>query len=1575
MENDSGKIWYEARIDNKQLQADAQKSIDALKSIGDTAVTEGSRIDNAFKKAAAGIGLSLASISVSGFVQKMFQVRSEFQDTESSMRVFLGSAEKASDFMKKLQDYAWYNMFEFSDLTKESAKLLAFGNDVNSIIPILDKLSNIAAGTKEPLSEFVDLYNKAKNVGKIDAMGLQSWATKGVVITDVLKQMGVQVDSSAIKFEHLEMVLNKLTSEGGMFHGLMNEQMNNLSASFGQLQDDISIMFNEIGQKSEGTMKGAIDIADKLVKNYEQVGKTVLELAATYGVYRAALWAVISAQKVATGTQYATEIAELSKLLPLKEQSKFADIEAAVASGKLTQAKAEELIAIKAKVYAQLDELKSNQAIAVTELEAATASRKAALEKSIAIKNSISAKQTELVQSKLSGDAKKTEALQEELSTLAKQKDTVAIEMNNASKARSSAQSKVKSTSTAVETMTTNINTASETANATAHNILSIAKTKLTAVTARLNAVMMSNIYVLVAAAIAGLIYVVYKLVTAETAAEAAQRKHNEALEKAKEKKDALISKTNELINKIKDETQTVYAQTQAWKELQKEIPEVFKGMTMEELKKLSPAEIQSRINVVMDNREVESANKMYDDALQKVERLKNMPSGQFGNRGAVYSFSKQLEQANEDLKVAKEHIDEINRTKIEAEFNAKPAEEKLAYYNIELEKLKNEQSELDAILQKSDDVKNKWGGINLETAMNIGRLEFVGKKIDEIKGRINSLEGKNEPERVKNKSYWEEKKTTAENARSALDVSKKNSEEWNKYTNEIAKAQQEIEKYNKPKTGDKYNNELQKRLDAEKRLTEIEQQMALERERFNLDMRQRETDLMDESYDKRYRQLILNQDKELQAVKEFEQDKLKEQQKIEEEQWKKNGSVGTFKPATISVEQLPEDVKKQSEQMTKAARATYNKGIEEIKKDSIRALEEESMRLASALTEQLYEIRKNYADQIKAAQGNAALIKALEENRDKEIANTYSENRIKMIEFDKNIALKKTELSKNTYLWEADYQKKILEIQKQAAKDTLNELENELANSPLNEELKNKIKEVKLQIDELNQSLEKIPTQKLQEMLSGLQKVTNSLGGLGGELGDVFSSISSSIDNIKVAFSDTASTTDQVSAAISGIVDIINMVSSASAKRKQVEQEFYKNQIALAHEYTLALNEQLRTQSEISGSGFLTDYAGKINDGFNALTDATKNYQEALGKLSEGKAKVDLRNAIDWGATWKATGQGAAVGAAIGSMIVPVIGTAIGAVVGAIGGFFVGLFGSKKKKDVTSGLLDVFPELVDSAGNLNKELAQTLINTDQVDEKTKQLIQNALDWADAVEEANKQIKEIVTDLAGDLGNNLKKSIIDAWKAGEDASKNMFDAASKSLEGFVEDLLYSTIFSDVFKQFQQDLVDSLNPDTGDGINGVVDGYDRLMDNMDRLDDYYIALLDAIKKRAGERGFDMWKPDDASERKASAKGFESMSQDSANELNGRFTSIQAHTFEMNENLKVIVTANIESNIIASDIKNGMSILTANSERILNHLAGIENNTKYCERLEGIGNDMRAVKCGIDDINLKGVNIRK
>lgn len=282
---DDGRLHVIIDGDSSELQKALKDVTKSFDSTQEGAERLGGTIDGLKGKVAAFFSVAAAK----SFLQKVYETRSYFQDIESSMKVFLGDAEKAADFTQKLKDYAYYNMFEFSDLAQASQQLIAYGNKVEDVIGIIDKLSNIATATKVPLMEMVGLYNRAKNLGGIDSKTLSSWAAKGLVLTDVLRDMGEQVDDTSISFDQLNKALDKVTGEGGMFHGLMEEMMPNLSSSWGQLQDELSSMFNEIGEAMQQPMHDAIDLASSLVGNYKEIAKTVAGLVVSYGAYKAAL--------------------------------------------------------------------------------------------------------------------------------------------------------------------------------------------------------------------------------------------------------------------------------------------------------------------------------------------------------------------------------------------------------------------------------------------------------------------------------------------------------------------------------------------------------------------------------------------------------------------------------------------------------------------------------------------------------------------------------------------------------------------------------------------------------------------------------------------------------------------------------------------------------------------------------------------------------------------------------------------------------------------------------------------------------------------------------------------------------------------------------------------------------------------------------------------------------------------------------------------------------------------------------------------------------------------------------------
>ncbi|MBE6244267.1 MAG: hypothetical protein E7108_01930 [Bacteroidales bacterium] len=296
-------LHYAQTLNNEQFKAALANSADKVRDFNKQVVSGADQMGSAFDKLGGKIAAAFSIAAVIGFGKKVFETRAYFQDIESSMKVFLGSAQKAADFTQKLKDYAYYNMFEFKDLAKASQQLIAYGNNVDDVIPIMDKLSNIATGTKSSLQDMVDMYNKAKNLGSIGTVYLQQWASRGLVVTDVLKEMGEEVNGTKVSFEQLNKAIDKVTGEGGMFHGLMEEMMPNLSSSWGQLQDNLANMFDEIGRGMQESMRKGIDAASWAVDHYKEIGKVLLQLISLYGSYKAALITINALQKASAALE------------------------------------------------------------------------------------------------------------------------------------------------------------------------------------------------------------------------------------------------------------------------------------------------------------------------------------------------------------------------------------------------------------------------------------------------------------------------------------------------------------------------------------------------------------------------------------------------------------------------------------------------------------------------------------------------------------------------------------------------------------------------------------------------------------------------------------------------------------------------------------------------------------------------------------------------------------------------------------------------------------------------------------------------------------------------------------------------------------------------------------------------------------------------------------------------------------------------------------------------------------------------------------------------------------------------
>ncbi len=151
-----------------------------------------------------------------------------------------------------------------------------------------------------PLNDLVYLYGTTMAQGRLYTQDLNQFTGRGIpMLGELAKQFGVSesrvkelVEAGKVGFPEVQKVIESLTDEGGKFGGLMEAQSKIIAGQISNIEDAIQMMFNEIGQKSQGIISGTLSDVSYMIEHYERFGRILLGVAATYGVYRTALMTV-----------------------------------------------------------------------------------------------------------------------------------------------------------------------------------------------------------------------------------------------------------------------------------------------------------------------------------------------------------------------------------------------------------------------------------------------------------------------------------------------------------------------------------------------------------------------------------------------------------------------------------------------------------------------------------------------------------------------------------------------------------------------------------------------------------------------------------------------------------------------------------------------------------------------------------------------------------------------------------------------------------------------------------------------------------------------------------------------------------------------------------------------------------------------------------------------------------------------------------------------------------------------------------------------------------------------------------
>lgn len=413
------------------------------------------------------------------------------------------------------------------------------------------------------------------------------------------------------------------------------------------------------------------------------------------------------------------------------------------------------------------------------------------------------------------------------------------------------------------------------------------------------------------------------------------------------------------------------------------------------------------------------------------------------------------------------------------------------------------------------------------------------------------------------------------------------------------------------------------------------------------------------------------------------------------------------------------------------------------------------------------------------------------------------------------------------------------------------------------------------------------------------------------------------------------------VGAAVQVMTSLFSLSSKAEKEHREALAKIQEEKLTMQREYNALIREQntllaeaetiFGTKSISAGIGLIKQYQEAIaemkaelkgdapektmfeklsNDALGTYQKRIEDYNKGIGALSDVKIKT--------------------------------------------GSYTTGSWFWKKQHDVMTSVLSVYPDLIDSENNLNKERLQAIINTHEMSDSDKELLNTLLDLTEEAEDALQTLRDNLSETWGDLGDDLVGAVVNAVENGEDPIDAFCNSISQKFKALGQNLMYEMFFADMFKKLEDDMVNTYKTSTNpaeivDKQMALVDDFfNNVTGKMDDAQNFYQNFLDKMNQ-AG------YSPE--TEREASARGIATASQESVDENNGRLTVIQSHTFSLMESVRILVSM---------------------ASQAIKHLSGIENNTNKLHAIESDISDVKdsvaGVKEGIDTINLKGIKLK-
>jgi tape measure domain-containing protein len=262
-------------VANVAINVDSRNAVSKLREVQ----SQSQQTERAIGNLGGAIGKLAAAFSVIQAAKFVFAKTAELESQTRSLEVLTGSAEKAGQIIKELQQLGAVTPFTSTELIDSAKRLQAFGVEAENVVETTKRLADVSGATGAELSGLVTAYGQVQAKGRLQGEELLQFQERGVALQAELRKMyGLSgqefqkaLEKGRIGAEAVEVAIIRLTNAGGKYANGAIAQSDTLQGKFSTLQDSIQTLAQTIGKTLTPVIKSLMDQATDAISEIQRM--------------------------------------------------------------------------------------------------------------------------------------------------------------------------------------------------------------------------------------------------------------------------------------------------------------------------------------------------------------------------------------------------------------------------------------------------------------------------------------------------------------------------------------------------------------------------------------------------------------------------------------------------------------------------------------------------------------------------------------------------------------------------------------------------------------------------------------------------------------------------------------------------------------------------------------------------------------------------------------------------------------------------------------------------------------------------------------------------------------------------------------------------------------------------------------------------------------------------------------------------------------------------------------------------------------------------------------------------------